>query len=126
MGPWFVLKRCRKTANLQSLPRTFTQAANVPVGESPLAASSKKLPTAPAGVIVLVERVRHSPRRSAINESVDEAQPGPGLVDCTHLVVDQAGREDDLPNQALVQVGLDSRAPLGPRDPETAVRVDCA
>ena len=60
------------------------------------------------------------PRRS--RSAVDEAQAGPGLVDRADLVVDQPGREAELADHVLGQVGGDARGALRPRDPEPAGR----
>ena len=75
-------------------------------------------------------RGRRAPRRlsgsapGAVAEPVDEAQARPGLVDRADLVVDQPGREGELADDVLGQVGGDARGALRPRDPEPAGGID--
>ena len=76
-----------------------------------------------------VERNVAAPRHAAekfqsspIREAEHEAKARPDIVDRADLVVDEAGREDELARDVLVHVGDDARGALGPRDPEAALR----
>src|SRR5215467_13650037 len=54
----------------------------------------------------------------------DEAESLPCAVDRTAFVVDQAGREPDPLHSVEVEIGLELRRLLGPRDPEAVRRLE--
>ena len=49
-----------------------------------------------------------------------EPQPRPGRVDRAYLVVDETGRETGFSHRAVIEIGLDARAALGPGEPQPA------
>src|SRR6188472_4145412 len=54
-----------------------------------------------------------------------QLQARPDLIDCTDLDIDQpAGRQHDLSNDVLGHISLDLARPLGPGDPNHAIRCD--
>ena len=63
-----------------------------------------------------------APRRSSsddsrsVGEPVNEPQPGPDLVDRAHLVVHEPGRQAELADDAVAEIGRYPRRPLRPRD----------
>ena len=59
---------------------------------------------------------------SAVAQPVDEAERLPALVDRRALVVDEAVREADLLHRVEVEVGVELRRLLRPRDPEPVGR----
>src|SRR3954468_6256248 len=61
---------------------------------------------------------------SAVLETADEFQSGPGLVDGAHLDVDQTFGESNSPDHILGQVRRDAGSFLRPRYPERSVRYE--
>src|SRR5438045_6709951 len=55
---------------------------------------------------------------SAVSPAVDESHGLPRAVDRRALVVDETGREPDLLHRFEVEVALDARCLLRPRDPQ--------
>ncbi len=58
--------------------------------------------------------------RGPVAQPVHEAQPRPRLVHRAHLVVHEPGRQAELADDALGDVGVDAGRPLRPGDPQPA------
>jgi len=56
--------------------------------------------------------------------AIDEAQPGPRLVDGADFVVDEAARQRHLAHDVLRHVGGHAGGALRPRHPQPAVGLD--